>query len=170
MAVAITAAALALVGCRAKEESALDAGPPVASALPVDRLAPGELPEGKERALGLVLPEGLRIARAFDGVVFATSSTLKPEAVSNYFRARVTEGNVLVGAEATNFVGVKAKSDLARTLAIEIKPGQPGVVTCEVLLRDVTPPPLEPNLTEDERRRKAGLTPDGKLLDPQHLE
>lgn len=158
------------MGCRAKEETPQDAKPAAPSALPIDRLAPGELPEGKEKALGLVLPEGLRIARAFEGVVFATSTTLKPEAISNYFRARVTDGNILVGAEATNFVGVKAKSELARSLAIEIKPGQPGVATCEVLLRDVTPPPLEPNLTEDERRKKAGLTPDGKLLDPQHME
>ncbi|AKU99415.1 hypothetical protein AKJ09_06079 [Labilithrix luteola] len=162
------AAALSLGGCKKKVEPAKPA--PVESAMPVDRLAPGELPEGREVAFGLKLPQGMGIARGFPGVVHATSTTLRPEQVANYFRARVVDGTVSAGAVGTRFIDVHAKTDPKRELAIEIRAGAPGVTTCEVLLRDTTPPPVEPGLSEDERRRKAGLTPDGKLLDPKHME
>lgn len=162
------AAALSLGACKKKESVAQPA--PVDSALPVDRLAPGELPEGREVAFGLKLPQGMGVARGFPGVIHATSTTLRPEQVANYFRARVVDGTVAAGAVGTRFLGVHAKTDPKRELAIEVRAGAPGVTTCEVLLRDTTPPPVEPGLSEDERRKKAGLTPDGKLLDPKHME
>lgn len=162
------AVALSLGACKKKET--IQQPTPIDSALPVDRLAPGELPEGREVAFGLKLPQGMGIARGFPGVIHATSTTLRPEQVANYFRARVVDGTVAAGAVGTRFLGVHAKTDPKRELAIEVRAGAPGVTTCEVLLRDTTPPPVEPGLSEDERRRKAGLTPDGKLLDPKHME
>jgi hypothetical protein len=33
-------------------------------------------------------------------------------------------------------------------------------------IRDVTPPPVEPGLSEEERWKKAGFAPDGKPIDP----
>ncbi len=38
------------------------------------------------------------------------------------------------------------------------------------MIKDITPPPLEPGLTDEERWKKAGLTPDGKPIDPKKLE
>ncbi|HLV19434.1 MAG TPA: hypothetical protein VKZ49_01080, partial [Polyangiaceae bacterium] len=39
-----------------------------------------------------------------------------------------------------------------------------------LLVRDVTPPPTVQGLTEQERYRRAGITPDGKLLDANKLQ
>ncbi len=38
----------------------------------------------------------------------------------------------------------------------------------ELLLRDLTPPPVQPGLSEDERWRKAGVVP-GKPFNPNAL-
>src|SRR4029079_16160490 len=129
--------------------------------------APGELIEGKQKAFALPLPREVQIVREFPGVVHATSQTVRPEQVANYFRARVQDGVVSAGASETKFLGVHAKTELTRDLAIEVRSGRPGLTTCEVLVRDMPPPPVEPGLSEAERRRRAGLTPDGKLLDPK---
>ena len=37
----------------------------------------------------------------------------------------------------------------------------------EMVVRDRTPPPVEEGLTEEERWRQAGMTPDGKVLPEQ---
>ncbi|MCC6645382.1 MAG: hypothetical protein IT374_07425 [Polyangiaceae bacterium] len=40
-----------------------------------------------------------------------------------------------------------------------------GGVT-EISLQDLTPPPVDTTLTEEERWRRAGLKPTGEVLDP----
>lgn len=141
-----------------------------APSLPVDRLAPGELPEGDEEAFGIKLPKGMRVERGFSSVVHAVSTTLTPEPVADYFRARVTDGSMAKRTDEIRFTGVHPAKDPKRELTIQIREGERGVATCDVLLIDATPPEVAPNLTEDERRARAGLSPDGKLIDPQHLE
>ena len=160
-------ATCAVGGCKDKPPpTTIDAAAPP----PPDHLAPGELAEGKQKAFGLTLPGELTIAREGQWMVNATSQTARPEQVANYFRARVVDGNVAVGAVDTKFVRVHAKGEPKRDLTIEVRPGLPGYAACEVLIRDVTPPPTEPGLTDEERKKRAGLGPDGKLLDPKHLE
>ncbi|MCL2724623.1 MAG: hypothetical protein FWD69_09330 [Polyangiaceae bacterium] len=161
--------ALGPLSCKRKGEE-LQTATNTPSALPADRLAPGELPEGKEKAFELKLPQGMTISRAFTGTVHASSNTLAPEQVSNFFRARVTGGTVSVSTDEIRFLNVRAVADPNRELAIEIRRGKPGIATCEVLVRDITPPPFVPGLSEDERRNKAGLSPDGGLLDPKRME
>jgi len=165
-------AATSLAACKGQTRAGTDGGDPLAraDAAPVDHLAPGELVEGKQKAFALVLPRELEIKREFPGTVHATSRTAKPEQVANYIRARVQDGIVAAGAAGTKFLGVHAKGELTRDLSIEVNAGTPGVATCDVLVEDVTRPPVVPGLSDDERRRQVGLTPDGKLLDPKHLE
>ena len=38
-----------------------------------------------------------------------------------------------------------------------------GDARSEMTIRDVTPPPVEPGLSEEERWRKAGFSPQGKI-------
>lgn len=165
------AAWLATASCSSSKPVATstDGGP--AARPPADHLAPGELAEGTEKAFGLVLPRDMVIHRTFPNVIHASSKTARPEHVANYFRARVQDGTVSAGAAETKFVGVKAKTELTRVLAIEVRGGNPGLATCDVMVQDITPPPVEPGLTEAERRRRMGLSPDGKtLLDPKRIE
>ena len=40
----------------------------------------------------------------------------------------------------------------------------------EMIVRDTTPAPVEPGLTEEQRWQKAGLTPSGQIADPKKLQ
>lgn len=159
------------LGCKDKTvDPRADAAASVSAPLPPDHLAPGEIAEGKLKAFALPLPRDVEIVREFPGVVVARSKTVTPEQVANYFRARVRDGSVSSGSAETRFLNVHATAEPTRDLAIEIRTGLMGVSTCEIMIRDMTRPPSEPGLSEAERRKRAGLTPDGKILDPKHLE
>lgn len=161
-----TIAIVAIVGCRKHVAPAEDAGPP-----PTDHLAVGEIPEGMEKAFALPLPRGSRIALRFPGSIHVTTS-LAPEQLSNFIHTRVKAGKMVVGTTMTTFDDVVALAEPTRHLTIEIRPGAPlsGWLS-QMVVKDVTPaPPPDPNETPAERLRKAGLTPDGKLIDPQHMQ
>jgi hypothetical protein len=36
-------------------------------------------------------------------------------------------------------------------------------------IRDITPPPVDPNLTEEQRWKQVGILPGGHIADPSHL-
>ena len=155
--------ALAAAGCKKPRP------PPVEDApLPVDHLAHDEVPGGVEKAFALQLPRDSHIFGRLSNTVLVRSA-LEPEAVSNYVRARVKSGKATIGATATTFENVIVPAEPTRQLTIEIRRANgPGMRT-SLTIRDSTPsPPVE--IPPDEAWRKAGLTPDGKLLDPKKVE
>jgi hypothetical protein len=133
---------------------------------PVDHLAPGELVEGTEVALGVKLPRDLRLVEAFPDVAYARG--LAPvHSLVLYFRARLRDGSLHEGEEAATFEHVHAPARLDRELTVHIGTTIGGV---RVDIRDTTPPVL-PNLPDDTARyRQVGLRPDGKWMDPTHLD
>jgi hypothetical protein len=143
---------------------------PVASAetvpVPVDHLAPGELVEGTEQAFGVKLPRGMRVKAAFIDVVYAQGPVLLHPAVA-YFRARLRDGGLHEGDEAATFEHVHVPGKPGIELNVRVEPAPGGL---RVVMRDTTPAPL-PALPDDAARRRAvGLTPDGRLLNPTHLD
>lgn len=155
---------LAALGCRKPPPpQTFDAGPP-----PSDHLAPGELAEGVEKAYALPLPRVAKVASRSQGSVFVVS-TAPPEQLSNFVRARVKAGRSLVGTTATTFESVVVPSEPNRTLTIEIRTGDGSSSRSTMTVRDVTlgPPATIPT---EEAWKRAGMTPDGKLLDPKHLQ
>jgi hypothetical protein len=97
-------------------------------------------------------------------------SSLKPEELSNFVRPRVKSGRVLIGATMTTYENVVVPAEPKRHITIEIRPGH-GDVRSEMIVKDVTPPPPpDPNESQADRLHKAGLSPDGKLLDPKHMQ
>ncbi len=137
---------------------------------PPDHLAPGEVVEGTERAFGLPLPRSSRVAARFADSVHVTSS-VTPEQLANFVRARVKEGTVTQGTTSTRLENVIPRDDQAKRLTIEVRPMRGGNGDrSELFVRNATPPPFDPSLTVDQRWKKAGITPEGKLVDPQHLE
>ena len=166
--------ALALAGCESDEPPVVpadygSAGPPPAwSARPVDRLAPGELRPGKAEAFGLVLPRKLRVQARHARAVHA-SGRVSPEAVANYIRQRVTVAHVELGAARTVFPNATINGGPAgKVFRIEVMAARGGGTN--LVIRDVTPPPATEGLSEEERWRRAGLTPDGKVIDMKSLE
>jgi hypothetical protein len=136
--------------------------------VPVDHLAKGELLEGSEKALTVVLPRDLHVDNAFVQVVYA-SGNASPEDVANYFRARVRDGSVTPGASATLFENVRVPATPNVILRIRVQPGANGLGS-SVEVRDVTPPPAVDLPDEESRWRAAGLQPNGALADPKHTQ
>jgi len=159
-------------GCRRAAPAPTDQGQVVAApaaaaseAAPPDHLAPGELVEGTETALGVKLPRDLRLEATFADVAYARG--LAPvHSLVTYFRARLRDGGLREGEESATFEHVHAPSRPDRELTVHLGRTVGGV---RVELRDTTPPVL-PKLPDDAARyRQVGLTPEGRWLDPAHL-
>ncbi len=170
VALASLAAAPTLVGCKNKVPDETSEAPPPpssVSARPPDRLAPDELLEGTENGLGIVLPRGTHIDGAFGNAVNATVSA-KIGPVVDYLRARVRDGTLAKGQFTATFEHVKVPGRPGRELRIRLN--EIGGVGTKVELFDSTPPPVADLPSEEDRWKAVGLTKDGKLLDPKHLE
>ncbi|MGZ3421759.1 MAG: hypothetical protein ACXWUG_01430 [Polyangiales bacterium] len=144
---------------------------PSASASAPDRLAPGEIPPGQQTAHDLLLPRGGTVDRKFGTSVYCTVP-LPPESFANWVRKQSDEADALVGPSGTIFTTVRVKGAApGHHLRIEITPGpHVGESSAVVdMLPDAPPPQVAPTSNE-EAMKKAGLTPDGKWLDPKHLE
>ncbi len=160
--------ACTLVAChRQPDGSALSTDAASSTARAVDHLGPGELADGPLHAFELKLPAGMRIREAFSNVVYAWGQ-VDPMQLANYLRAEVQGGSISVGAAATVFDRVMVPTNTRRLLRIRVDAvGQGRAAQLEV--RDVTPVPVPSASSDEERWRQAGMTPDGKLLDPKHL-
>jgi hypothetical protein len=164
--IGLAAAALTAPACRSEEPA--PAAAPSASAVPVDRLAKGELAPGTESMYGLVLPKGMSITGRFPKSIHA-AGRVSAEELANYVRARTTVSRVELGAARTIFPGAKIKAgDQSRTYQIEVVGGRNDRSALEI--EDVTEPKVTPGLDDAQRLRQVGLTPDGKLLDRSKLE
>lgn len=159
--------ALSLAGaaCRKKEAPAPAPAPAPIASTALDRLLPGELAEGTERAMGLVVPRGMRFERIFNDSAQARGR-VGAEALANYVRQRVDAATVEIGAARTLFPRAHVKGQPnEKTVRIEVIRDVDSTV---LYLRDTTPPTIEPGLTEDQRWRKEGIVP-GKPFDPKAL-
>jgi hypothetical protein len=163
----IGAAALVLAtGCHRAPTS--DA-PPASSAVPVapaDHLAPGEIVPGPDHAFGLTLPRGFHVDGAFADAVFATGFGDVPS-VARYFRSRLQDGDLRQGATSATFEHVHAPADPGRELRVHL---DTVALKVRIEVHDTTPPPAPVLPDEKSRWRQVGLTPDGHLADPTHLD
>jgi hypothetical protein len=94
---------------------------------------------------------------------------VSPEALANYVREHVSVSHVEIGAARTVFPMAHIKNGPQdRFFTIEVYADGPST---RLVLKDTTPPPPPPpGLTDAERWRAAGLSPDGRPLDPKSLE
>ena len=160
-----TIAIVVMSGC-AQKNSPLPAPAASTSAAPtVDRLLPGELSEGTARALGLAVPREMHLERVFDDSAVARGH-VDPEPLANYVRRRVDVATVEIGAARTLFpkAHVRGQPD-AKLVRIEVVRDNDSSL---LIVHDITPHPVVPGLSDDERWRKAGVIP-GQPLDPNAL-
>jgi len=163
----VVAAALALLACKSDEQRRAPSAPaPSAQAAPPDQLKPGELAEGTSEAFGLKLPRLFAIDATFPDAIFA-SGEVRAEHVAAYVRDRVVSEHVETTEPKTIFTGVTLKTNPSRKLRVEvIARGDRS----ELIVRDETRPPAKEGLSEEERWRELGLTPQGQPIDPTKLE
>jgi hypothetical protein len=123
----------------------------------------------KERAHDLVLPRGSRIDRRYGTTVYATVP-LAPEDLANWLRQECDDAEPIVGPTVTIFPSVHVRTaETGHKLRVEIAPGSrsdESSLIVDALQEQVPPTPM----SNEEAMKKAGLTPDGKWLDPKHLE
>ena len=132
---------------------------------PAAHLAPDELLEGSDSALGLILPRGARIKHRFVDQVFIEAS-LPFDKLLTYVQAHVTAGTLSKGERKATFDHVRAKE--SRELRVVIEAAPFGLIRMEI--RDITQP-IAPILPDEEARwRAAGMSRDGKILNRKQLE
>jgi hypothetical protein len=138
------------------------------SAQAPDRLAPGELAEGKGEMFGLLLPRGVRVTARFAKEAHASGKVTVGE-LAAYIRKRVDARHVELAQGRTIFPSARVKGGPADKLfRIEVVAGS-GSIT-KLVMRDLTRPAAVQGISEAERWRRAGLTPDGKVIDMKALE
>lgn len=169
LALGTLATSLACSACKRDERPKTEAKPP-------DHLAPSEVVESKERAFGLPLPRQSRVEARFAQSVHVVSSLTSDE-LASFVRARVTatpNAPVPAGGPATGptvLERVVPREDSTKQISVEVRAIRTGDgMRSEMIVRDTTPPPADPSLSNEERWRRAGLKPDGTLLDPKKLE
>ncbi|MEP7052487.1 MAG: hypothetical protein ABJB12_19120 [Pseudomonadota bacterium] len=138
-----------------------------ASAKPVDRLAPDELAAGTAQVWGFAVPREMQVEHQYQETAHLVGS-VKPDALANYVRDRVVVSHVEIGAARTIFPNARIKGgapDRVYELDVIPEPGQTRLV-----IRDITPLKVIPGLSDAERWRQAGLTPQGRPLDPKKFE
>ncbi len=136
---------------------------------PPDHLGPEEVVESKENAFGLPLPRVATVKARFPTTVHVVSP-LTAEELSNFVRKRVTGGTVTPGATSTVLEGATPRDDAQKRLHIEVRGlRDPNGMRSEMVVRDATPAPLVPGLSDEERWKRAGLKPGGEVLDPKTL-
>jgi hypothetical protein len=140
---------------------------PLASAPPADHLGPDELIEGPDRAFGVALPRGLTVEQRFPDVVYA-SGPMTVHALVLFFRPRLTGGALRESATVATFEHARApgmgpNTDLTIHLAVTL-----GKTRVDISSMIYPPAPALPD--EAARWKQVGLTPEGKILDPTHLD
>ena len=86
---------------------------------------------------------------------------LRQEHVANYVRERVDASHVDTGPTKTVFREARLKGDPNHLYELEVSVSRAGAL---LIVRDRTPKPVEPGLSERERWERAGMTPEGKVI------
>jgi hypothetical protein len=134
---------------------------------PIDRLAPDELAAGNAEVFGFVVPREMQVEHRYKEATHLIGP-VKPDALANYVRERVVVSHVEIGAARTIFPEARIKGGAPdRVYNLEVIP-EPGIT--RLIIRDATRPKVEPGLSDAERWRQAGLTPEGRPLDPKAFE
>jgi hypothetical protein len=138
------------------------------SGVPIDHLAPDELAPGKTEVHGFPVPRGMEVeSRLLDRVYLR--GRVSPEGLANYVRQHVTVSHVEIAAARTVFPQARINAGPKdRVFSLEVLPDRDGT---RLAIIDVTPPPPPPpGLSDAERWRAAGYSPDGRPLDLKKLE
>jgi hypothetical protein len=123
--------------------------------------------EGEKRIFGFPVPRDMSMVSETRRTAEA-AGPVRADDLSEYIRARVLVGHVEIAQKRIVFPQVKLRGDTSeRALRIEVV--DDGSASRLLVYKLESRPPVE-GLSEEARWRKAGITPDGKLIDPHSLE
>lgn len=155
----------AATSCRGDDTTAAPVHAPSGVTTP-DRLAEDEALPESETAFGVPVPRGMRLTRHFLDSAYLSGS-LSVEQSLDHVRSLVLASSVEMAAGGAVFHRAKIRGDEEdRLFRIEITPTRRG---SQVVIRNITPPPTTPGLSEADQWRQAGRNPDGTLLNPNQV-
>jgi hypothetical protein len=154
---------LAAAGCQEEADTLMPMGLGALRPVPVDATLPGELAEGDISAFGFPIPRKMRVTARYPDEFYCVGR-LKLEDVSNYVRARIDPLKIETGPSRTVFLDAPLKDD--PKLAVEVSIAQKRDMV-QMIVRNRTRVPDEEGekLSEEERWKRLGLTPDGKVIE-----
>ncbi len=130
-----------------------------------DRLPEGKLLEGEEEAFGFHFPR--------DMVVTRTLKTARAEGkvnfddLTDYVKSRILARHAEMFGSRLVFPRVKIKGQREGIFRVTLIEGRRNQV---LLIQDETKQPATVGLSEAERWKRAGLKPNGELVDPRGME
>lgn len=141
---------------------------PEVSRRPIDHLAPDELAPSKSEVYGFAVPLGMAVESRLADRAYV-SGRVSREALASYVRDQVVVSHVEVAPTEMVFRMARIKAGAPnRFFNFRVLPDGPRT---RLVIEDVTPPPPPlPGLSDAERWRAAGYTPDGRPLDLKKLE
>jgi len=162
------AALLACASChkRTAPAEASAAAAATGATKPVDHLATDELAAGTAEVWGFSVPRDMHIEHRFPEIAYVVGP-VTPEALSNYVRERVIVSHVEIGAGRTIFPNARIKGGSDHYYELDVIP-EPGGTRLQI--QDLTPVKVVPGLSDEERWKQAGLTPQGRPLDMKKFE
>ncbi len=93
---------------------------------------------------------------------------VRPEALIEYLRQRVLAGHVEMAERKVVFPKVALRGDASgQVLKLEVV--EDGLST-RLIVYNLTGAPMVEGLSEEERWKRAGMSPSGQLIDQQNLE
>lgn len=93
---------------------------------------------------------------------------IPPERLANYVRKHLVVDTVELGAARTVFDRAQVVGDSSgRTVRVEVIVQEQSAM---LVVKNLAPPKADPNATPEERWKKFGRDPSGKLLDPTRYE
>jgi len=158
-------------GCEEKvDQSNWQGAPPRASgeqpqARSADRLPPGELLEGTESTFGFAVPKGMSL---FQSPKSATiTGPVDFDALTSYVKDRIAVRHAEMIGDELYFrnAHIRGREDSVFELSIRSRGS-----TSVLLIKDKTLKPPTFGLTQEQRWKKEGLRPSGRLIDPNQME
>ncbi len=154
------------VGCGQEEERARPAVDAPPQAKTPDRLPPGDLLEGPEQIYGFRIPRAMRLDAKFPDRAYLIGE-VDQGALTRYVKDRVLVAHVQVEAQRYVFPKARIRGAGDSLFRLEI---QPRGTKTRLLILPIKEPEKVIGASDEDLWKRAGLRPDGSLIDPQNLE
>ena len=154
-------------GCKCGDSASTSSPAPLLSISRPDRLAPGELPPGKDVVFGLRLPSAVKVV-VREPFRVQCEGRVQPETVANYLRSHIDidAESVDIGAAKTIFKSAVVRGTKEPRLRIEVVKIDRGT---RLIIQDMTPAKMEP-MSKEEIWKIHGYDKEGKRIDPSKFE
>jgi len=150
---------------KAKEGAPLSRSKGALQAKSPDRLPAGKLLEGEELAFGFRIPKGMKLS--LTRKLARASGDVNFEDLSDYVKDRLVARHAEMFGARLVFPQAKIRGGDGGIYEVTLINGGREQI---LLIQDIGRPPAPVGLSEEERWKRAGLTPKGQLVDPKGMQ